>query len=66
MPCGILLYGYPGTGKTLLGLSMPSVVSNAKFIHIKVKLTFKMISNALNANDYYQFIISFNPYFLLL
>ena len=45
MPSGILLYGYPGTGKTLLGLSMPSLVANAKFIHIKVRITSHIPSN---------------------
>lgn len=35
LPSGILLYGYPGTGKTLLGLAIPSLV-HTKFIHIKV------------------------------
>ncbi|OXA58899.1 Peroxisome biogenesis factor 1 [Folsomia candida] len=34
LPSGILLYGYPGTGKTLLGLAIPSLV-HTKFIHIK-------------------------------
>ncbi|CAL8106699.1 unnamed protein product [Orchesella dallaii] len=34
LPCGILFYGYPGTGKTLLGLSIQSIV-NVKFIHVK-------------------------------
>lgn len=37
LPSGILLYGYPGTGKTLLGLAIPSLV-NTKFIHIKVSV----------------------------
>lgn len=34
LPCGILFYGYPGTGKSMMGLAIQKNL-NVKFIHVK-------------------------------